>query len=248
MSNLNYQVHHIIPLEIFNDDELQEKLTKIFGDDLHPTIQSYNNRIALFTNEEAAQTIKGMYEQGSLKNSAVGTAVHSGSHNNYNTAVKEKILEITSKYSDTEEQKKAIIELQHTLSNILKSGEIENINIAKDTWLSTIDNPKWHSGLSKEELSNKYAENDKKYAELLENSDDNKLKIDEKGKFKNDITTNDLFNKKIAPDFAKDILSLNEKEGKWKDFLHQETKENLEKINDIKDSSTIKQYLRDSCL
>lgn len=244
MSNLNYQVHHIIPLEIFNDVELKRQLEDIFGKDLHPTIQSYNNRIALFTDVEAARTIKGMYEQDSLKNSAVGAAVHSGSHNNYNTAVKQKIQDILAKYTDIKEQKIAIIELQNTLSNILKSGEIEKINIDTKTWLSTIDNPKWHSGLSKEELSNKYAENDKKYAELLGDTDDNKLKFDEKsGKYTNNITTNDLFNEKIAPAFAKDILSLNEKEGKWKDFLHQETKENLEKINDIKDSSTIKKHL-----
>ena len=52
--SLNYQIHHIYPLEIFN--EFGNELAKSFGvKDPKSLIQSYNNRIALFTDPAMAR-------------------------------------------------------------------------------------------------------------------------------------------------------------------------------------------------
>jgi len=58
----SFQVHHILPVQLFNSD-FNEKLNDILGNDISEdktknlALQSYNNRIALYSDADRAMMI-----------------------------------------------------------------------------------------------------------------------------------------------------------------------------------------------
>ena len=57
MGDLSFQVHHVIPINVFND--FSKLFKKIFGtNELENIIQSYNNRMALFTDDAPANALR----------------------------------------------------------------------------------------------------------------------------------------------------------------------------------------------
>ena len=59
MKKAEFQVHHIIPLEIFTT--FAPELKEIFGvSDISEVIQSYNNRISLFTDKASAGAMQAL--------------------------------------------------------------------------------------------------------------------------------------------------------------------------------------------
>ncbi|MCF9047178.1 AHH domain-containing protein, partial [Acinetobacter nectaris] len=115
-----FQIHHILPTEVFNNEDFNENLIKALGGERQ--LQSANNRIALFTTEESAKQFKNLQSLvPELKNIDVGAVWHNGGHNAYNEVVTSKLKDIlgrNSKLTD-KQQRIAVIDLQANLKQML---------------------------------------------------------------------------------------------------------------------------------
>ncbi|MGR2827530.1 calcium-binding protein, partial [Acinetobacter sp. 1124_18A] len=130
----SFQVHHILPVELFNS-EFKDEINKILGSDTsrvtddkfkNTALQSFNNRIALYSDADRAEMAKALQDSGHpISDNPIGATQHYTSHPEYNKAVKQWVKEIIIDSNLTPEQKKlAIFDLQATLKEGLTTGEI----------------------------------------------------------------------------------------------------------------------------
>ena len=133
----DFQIHHILPTEIFNDDFLSDKLESLLGKD---SLQSYNNRIGLFEDSQMAEYYKNLKGgDGLWAEIPLGSVKHNGYHSGYNKVLTALIVNIIDNDSLNEVQKKvAIIDLQSTIKNGLMSGDL-NLYGEKEDIRSYID-------------------------------------------------------------------------------------------------------------
>ena len=112
MGEMRFQVHHIIPVSLFNI--YGEQLREILGAaKTEHVIQSYNNRIALFMEDGPANALKNLGVDG-LRDVPLGATRHNdGSHKNYTEDVGEVISEIIS--SNLESRRTMLIDMQFSI-------------------------------------------------------------------------------------------------------------------------------------
>lgn len=123
-----FQIHHIIPVEAFNNRQTSEKLKELFGAD---QLQSFNNRLPMFDEQykDSAPGFEQFKEHYSkdfpeLKDFEFGGTYHQGGHGTYNAAVIDKLTDIFDSPSSNEAKKIAVIDLQATLRQLLVEGKI----------------------------------------------------------------------------------------------------------------------------
>ena len=119
--SLNYQIHHIYPLEIFS--KFGDKLAQLFGlEDPKSLIQSYNNRIALFTDPAMAKAMQDLYRQGGLQDAAIGSTDHKGSHPDYTAAIGDKLRKLLDSDLPPEQKRLGYQDMSGVLWNMLQEG------------------------------------------------------------------------------------------------------------------------------
>ncbi|WP_151840059.1 type I secretion C-terminal target domain-containing protein [Acinetobacter soli] len=134
MVTSSFQVHHILPVQLFNST-FNDELNKILGSDTSnisddryksTSLQSYNNRIALYSDADRAEVAKALQDSGlPISDIPIGASQHYTSHADYNDAVIDWVRNKVFDNTLTNEQKKlAIIDLQATLKEGLIKGEI----------------------------------------------------------------------------------------------------------------------------
>uniref|UniRef100_UPI00224A4E36 calcium-binding protein n=1 Tax=Acinetobacter bereziniae TaxID=106648 RepID=UPI00224A4E36 len=207
MGNIaDFQIHHVLPIEVFNDYGL--KIEEIMGDD--KILQSYNNRVALFKDSQMIDYYSQIKADGGWSEIPIGLVKHSGYHSNYNVAVGNKVKNILANTNlDLAEKKIAIIDLQEKLKQGMLSGEI-NIYDEKENIKAYIDQhtitdqqildkgERYQQALSYEK---KYIENDLNHPELKSE----KIFTDAVGKVTG--ASNSEFVKEIAKEFSEKILA-----------------------------------------
>ena len=124
----SFQVHHILPVQLFNSEsktQLNAILESISNKTTNTALQSYNNRIALYSDADRAAMAKALQDSGHpLSDNPIGTTQHYTSHLEYNEEVIERVVEILDSDLGNEQKKLAIIDLQATLKEGLSTGEI----------------------------------------------------------------------------------------------------------------------------
>lgn len=221
--NRNFQIHHIIPVNVYN--LYHKQLNEILGKD---AVQSYNNRIALFVDPEAAAEAKVLHQQNKLKDIPLGSSHHIGSHPSYDKVVNDRLNEIIKSNSSNETKKVLILDLQFHLRNMLIEGfpplkrgnytadehealmndYLDKKTLSKDT-IYDPDNP------YQKQLLELYELNDKKYSSVLNDPYHMNGKAWAKNKLFTEVFVNSLMddlgiNSKISSLSMnrKDILSL----------------------------------------
>ena len=201
MATSSFQVHHILPVELFNS-EFKDQLNKLLGSDTsnisddkykNTALQSFNNRIALYSDADRAEMAKALQDSGHpISDISIGASQHYTQHPEYNKAVKQWVKEIIIDGNLTVDQKKlAIIDLQATLREGLVSGEII-LNGNKDIAKQSINNYLDQHVITVEQLKNAdserfkqaearletFAENDIKYAKVANEN----VRVNDEGK------------------------------------------------------------------
>ena len=177
MGDMAYQIHHIIPIDIFN--YYGNKLREIFGaDETENIIQSYNNRIALFTHIEPANALRNLYAAGLLEGVPLGSAMHNGYHEHYNQAVSKVINDIVNNGLDDPQKRTLLIDMQFTLREMLQAG-VPPLSASKEVILDYLEkkmlsvqdikagNKRYRTALEREAL---YDANHHQYAEVLQDA------------------------------------------------------------------------------
>ena len=242
MGDLSTQIHHVIPINVFND--FSKLFQKAFGtNELKNIIQSYNNRMTLFTEEGPANALRKLYREGDLANAPLGATKHNGSHPNYDNAVREIIDGIVKNSNLTDSQKRTmLIDMQSSLREMLQSGhppinadeavisrEIKSKMASADEILSE-KGDNYKRALEREA---RYDANNKKYPDLMKDS----VATDAAGKFTNGAS-NDNFVKATGHEIAKALLDADKKEAgknkaagkEEKGFLNDKSRTALEEV------------------
>ena len=184
MANSSFQVHHIIPRSVIaHYKDLLSARTEGLSD-FHTFTQSYNNRIALFTDEKAAIAMQELYKAGGLHNTPVGSVVHAFPpsiqfHSNYTSAVSKKLEHILLNTNLTEtERRLMIIDMQFVLREMLQSGvhplnsdekvflDYLNNNMIDEHKIKDINSKEYNKAISQEKVYNYNLTNDK-YQDLF---------------------------------------------------------------------------------
>ena len=237
MGEMKFQVHHIIPVSLFNI--YGEQLREILGAaKTEHVIQSYNNRIVLFMEDGPANALKNLGVDG-LRDVPLGATRHNdGRHKNYTEAVGEVIREIIS--SNLESRRTMLIDMQFSIREMLQSGDtplsasVEDIQNKIREGMATIDTG---NGIDHEKASAReahYDTNNKKYPKLMNDP----VRTDEKGKFTSDKSSNDNFVEKTGHEIAKALLDADKKEAgknkaagkEEKGFLNDKSRTALEEV------------------
>lgn len=115
-------------MEIFTT--FAPELKEIFGvSDISEVIQSYNNRISLFTDKASAGAMQALYEKNGLRGAPVGSAHHMSNHKGYTKAIMEKIDEILRMDLSPDKEKTRLmkktmlIDMQNALRDMLQKGD-----------------------------------------------------------------------------------------------------------------------------
>ncbi|MFY5900444.1 hypothetical protein ACOT9W_18455, partial [Acinetobacter pittii] len=129
----SFQVHHILPVELFNSD-FKDEINKILGSNTsHVTdnkfkntaLQSFNNRIALYADADRAEMAKALQDSGHpISDNPIGATQHYTQHPDYNKAIIKWVESIVNSSLNDSQKKIAIIDLQATLKEGLTTGEI----------------------------------------------------------------------------------------------------------------------------
>jgi len=249
MGEMKFQVHHIIPVSLFNI--YGEQLREILGAaKTEHVIQSYNNRIVLFMEDGPANALKNLGVDG-LRDVPLGATRHNdGRHKNYTEAVGEVIREIIS--SNLESRRTMLIDMQFSIREMLQSGDtplsasVEDIQNKIREGMATIDTG---NGIDHEKASAReahYDTNNKKYPKLMNDP----VRTDEEGKFTSDKSPNDNFVEKTGHEIAKALLDADKKEAgknkaagkEEKGFLNDKSRTALEEVvsGDRKDNNKIR--------
>ena len=227
MGNMAYQIHHIIPIDIFNYYE--DELKRIMGTNkTENIIQSYNNRIALFTHIEPANALRNLYAAGLLEGVPLGSAMHNGSHKNYSDAVRDVIDGIVNNSSLDDPQKRTLlIDMQFTLREMLQAG-VPPLSASKEVILDYLEkkmlsvqdikagNERYRTALERETL---YDANHHQYAEVLQ--DAVTIGADEQGRPKFMGADNKKFVIHTGAEVAQQLLEI-DKDRMFRDFLGDE--------------------------
>lgn len=114
-SSPSFQVHHILPVELFNS-EFKKELNDLLGSDTsqvtdktykNTALQSFNNRIALYSDADRAEMAKALQDSGHpISEIPIGASQHYTQHPEYNKAVKQWVKEIIIDGDLTVDQKK----------------------------------------------------------------------------------------------------------------------------------------------
>ena len=130
MVSPEFNVHHIIPRSVLN--RYARSLPSIWGKDFYAILQSYNNRIVLFSDEKSAKTLQKLHNAldsngkpiNTLRGTLMGSAWHDKYHQGYSSAVGAKIESILSNEHLNPAQKKLmLIDMQGALREMLQDGE-----------------------------------------------------------------------------------------------------------------------------
>ncbi|WP_151712762.1 calcium-binding protein [Acinetobacter bereziniae] len=185
MATSSFQVHHILPVELFNS-EFKDQLNKILGSDTsnilddkykNTALQSFNNRIALYSDADRAEMAKALQDSGHpISDVSIGASQHYTQHPEYNKSVKQWVKEIIIDGNLTVDQKKlAIIDLQATLREGLVSGEII-LNGDKEIAKQSINNYLDQHAITVEQLKSADSERFKQAETRLETFSENDIK------------------------------------------------------------------------
>ena len=226
MGNMAYQIHHIIPIDIFNYYE--DELKRIMGTNkTENIIQSYNNRIALFTHIEPANALRNLYAAGLLEGVPLGSAMHNGSHKNYSDAVEATILSIVNNELTDPQKRTMLIDMQFTLREMLQAG-VPPLSASKEVILDYLEkkmlsvqdikdgNERYRTALERETL---YDANHHQYAEVLQ--DAVTIGADEQGRPKFTRADNKKFVIHTGAEVAQQLLEI-DKDRMFRDFLGDE--------------------------
>ena len=253
MGDLSFQVHHVIPINVFND--FSGLFEKAFGtNELEKIIQSYNNRMALFTDDAPANALRNLHGEGGLKDAPLGSARHYTSHPQYDKAIREILNDIRKSGLTTPQKRTMLIDMQYSLREMLQSGhppiyaDEAIISDAVKRGMASVDEIRSGKGdnytraLDREA---RYDANNKKYPELMKDP----VATDAAGKFINGAS-NDKFVEKTGHEIAKALLDADKKEagknkaaGKEdKGFLNDKSRTALEEVvsGDRKDNNVIR--------
>lgn len=253
MGDLSFQVHHVIPINVFND--FSGLFEKAFGtNELEKIIQSYNNRMALFTDDAPANALRNLHGEGGLKDAPLGSARHYTSHPQYDKAIREILNDIRKSGLTTPQKRTMLIDMQYSLREMLQSGhppiyaDEAIISDAVKRGMASVDEIRSGKGdnytraLDREA---RYDANNKKYPELMKDP----VATDAAGKFINGAS-NDKFVEKTGHEIAKALLDADKKEagknkaaGKEdKGFLNDKSRTALEEVvsGDRKDNNKIR--------
>lgn len=122
MGDLSFQVHHVIPINVFND--FSKLFKETFGtNELENIIQSYNNRMALFKYDAPANALRNLYGEGGLKDVPLGSAHHNNNHPQYDKAIREILNDIEKSGLTTPQKRTMLIDMQYSLREMLQSGQ-----------------------------------------------------------------------------------------------------------------------------
>ena len=129
----SFQVHHILPVELFNSS-IQKQLNIILESDTsqvsektfkNTALQSFNNRIALYSDADRAEMAKALQDSGHpISDNPIGATQHYTQHPDYNKAIIKWVESIVNSSLNDSQKKIAIIDLQATLRDGLATGEI----------------------------------------------------------------------------------------------------------------------------
>lgn len=228
-NNISYQIHHVIPLEILRIHGT--RLAKIFGITPEAFMQSYNNRMGLFTDPDQAKIMQDMHGAG-VTDTSMGSSRHLGPHKGYSEAVEERVSNIINDKGTDAQKRHRLIDLQGALRDMLHSGvppltgeantiaDYLNKHTASQADLA---NPESAGYKRMMDRVGNYEVNDRKYPELMED----KVTKDKKGQYSSD---NSLFVERTGPEVAKSILDAHQR----KPFLSDHSRNLLEGIRDGK--------------
>ena len=226
MGNMAYQIHHIIPIDIFN--YYKNDLRRIMRTDkTENIIQSYNNRIALFTHIEPANALRNLYAAGLLEGVPLGSAMHNSYHEHYNQAVSKVINDIVNNGLDDPQKRTMLIDMQFTLREMLQAG-VPPLSASKEVILDYLEkkmlsvqdikdgNERYRTALERETL---YDANHHQYAEVLQ--DAVTIGADEQGRPKFTGADNKKFVIHTGADVAQKLLDIDNNR-MFKGFLGDE--------------------------
>ena len=131
-----YDVHHIIPHEVFRDDDLRDFLDGIFDpESIQITEDAIGNKIALFVNGNSATSLLN----SSILSPNFGQATHGpGGHKGYNEFVTTAIRGINSLYESGSLSREQAVDkmwqFQRILSEMAKSGAPPIMTPEDSTW------------------------------------------------------------------------------------------------------------------
>ena len=215
MGDLAFQVHHIIPINVFN--AFEGDFQRIFQTkDLEKIIQSYNNRMALFTEEGSANALRNLHREGGLKDAPLGSAQHYTSHPKYDNAIRRVISSIVSSKLTDPQKRTMLIDMQYSLREMLQSGQPSIyadeaiISDAVKRGMASVDEIRSGKGDNYTralEREARYDKNNEKYPDLMNDS----VGKNAKEEFASDGTNNDNFVKKTGHEIAKALLDANKK-------------------------------------
>ena len=242
MGDLSFQVHHIIPINVFN--EFVDIFPSIFDTPkMENIIQSYNNRIALFTDDAPANALRNLHGEGGLKDAPLGSAQHYTSHPKYDNAIREIINDIVKSELTPPQKRTMLIDMQYSLREMLQSGQppiYADEAIISDTvkrGMASVDEIRSGKGDNYTralEREARYDKNNEKYPDLMNDP----VKKNAKGKFASKGNKNDTFVEKTGHEIAKALLDADKKEAgknkaagkEEKGFLNDESRIALEEV------------------
>ena len=81
-----FQIHHILPNQLFKNERIKPELKKLFGDDYLNLRDSIENKTALYRDAAQAETIKQSLLSGDnfYRDIGIGGSYHEGGHPGYN--------------------------------------------------------------------------------------------------------------------------------------------------------------------
>ena len=237
MGDLSFQVHHIIPINVFN--EFVDIFPSIFDTPkMENIIQSYNNRIALFTDDAPANALRNLHGEGGLKDAPLGSAQHYTSHPKYDNAIREIINDIVKSELTPPQKRTMLIDMQYSLREMLQSGQppiYADEAIISDTvkrGMASVDEIRSGKGDNYTralEREARYDKNNEKYPDLMNDP----VKKNAKGKFASKGNKNDTFVEKTGHEIAKALLDAD------KDAADQNKKAGKEEKGFLNDGSRI---------
>ncbi|OWV27855.1 calcium-binding protein, partial [Halomonas campaniensis] len=118
-----FQIHHILPNQLFNNPETRSGLQKLFGDDYLNLRDSMENKTALYRDAAQAETIKQSLLSGDnfYRDIGIGGSYHEGGHPGYNQFLLDQvglILNAPDEVLSSEQKKVAFFDLARFASEV----------------------------------------------------------------------------------------------------------------------------------
>ncbi|MGE6779026.1 calcium-binding protein [Vreelandella titanicae] len=117
-----FQIHHILPNQLFKNERIKPELKKLFGDDYLNLRDSIENKTALYRDAAQAETIKQSLLSGDnfYRDIGIGGSYHEGGHPGYNQFLIESANDIFSAESglSADQQRNAFFDLTRFATQI----------------------------------------------------------------------------------------------------------------------------------